>query len=190
MTLAERRGVETEFYEPAEDSRLLAQTVVDDLTGTPLVVDVGTGSGFVGATIQEETSARVIGTDLNPHACRRAQERGLAVVRADLIHSFREGMVDVVVFNPPYLPVDPETEWDDWFEVALSGGESGRVVIEAFLDDVGRVLTPHGRVYLLVSTFTGMDRVVEYAGGCGFSVVALADVSYPGETLTVLKLVR
>lgn len=190
MTLADRRGVETEFYEPAEDSRLLARSVVDDLSGSPLVVDVGTGSGYVGAVIRDETDAEVVGSDINPKACRRARERGLPVVRADLVQAFCGGSVDVVVFNPPYLPVDPSAEWDDWFEVALSGGESGREVIEAFLNDVGRVLAGDGWVYLLVSTFTGVDRVVEYAGACGFSVVALADVSYPEETLSVLKLVR
>ena len=75
-------------------------------------------------------------------------------------------------------------------ERALSGGESGREVIEPFLDVVGRVLAPDARVFLLVSSLTGVDAVVDRAAENGFSAVALRDESFPFETLTVLKLVR
>jgi len=79
---------------------------------------------------------------------------------------------------------------DDWMELALTGGETGREVTEDFLDDAGRVLARDGVVYLLVSTLTGVDEVVEYAADRGFSAVAVRDESFPFETLTVLKLVR
>jgi len=111
-------------------------------------------------------------------------------VRADLTTPFPESAFDVVLFNPPYLPVDELAERDDWMEIALSGGETGREVIEEFLDDVGRVLAPDGRIFLLVSSLTGVDEVVDRAADAGFSAAALRDESYPFETLTVLKLVR
>jgi len=95
-----------------------------------------------------------------------------------------------VLFNPPYLPTDPEVERDDWMEVALSGGEDGLAVVDPFLDAVGRVLAADGVVYLLVSSLADVDEVVERAAGEGFSAVALRDESFPFETLTVLKLVR
>ncbi|MFB6079376.1 MAG: HemK2/MTQ2 family protein methyltransferase [Halarchaeum sp.] len=188
--LAARRGVETEVYEPAEDSRLLAEVACESLSGDERVLDVGTGSGYVAATVADETGAAVVGADVNPHACRRAREAGVPVVRADLVAPFRSGVFDAVLFNPPYLPADPDAAREDWMEVALTGGESGREVVEAFLDDVGRVLAPDGAAYVLVSTLTGVDEVVAYAGERGFSAVALADESFPFETLTVLKLVR
>ena len=188
--LAERRGVETEVYQPAEDSHLLAEVAADRVDGRHRVLDVGTGSGYVGATVAAETEATVIGSDVNPHACRQARDRGLDVVRADLLDPFRDGAFDVVVFNPPYLPTDPEAERDDWMERALSGGESGRAVIEPFLADVGRVLGPDGFALVLVSSLTGVDSVVERAGEEGWSVVALRDESFPFETLSVFELVR
>ncbi|GAA0308005.1 HemK2/MTQ2 family protein methyltransferase [Halarchaeum salinum] len=188
--LAARRGVETDVYDPAEDSRLLADTACEEVAADDLVLDVGTGSGYVAATVGEETGARVLGADLNPHACRRACDAGVEAVRADLVAPFRTDTFDVVTFNPPYLPADAAAARDDWMEVALTGGETGREVVEAFLDDVERVLAPGGYVLLLVSTLTGVDDVVDYAGERGFSAVALADHSFPFETLTVLKLVR
>ena len=192
--LADRRGLETEVYQPAEDSYLLATTIADDLGGASdgpfRVLEVGTGSGFVAEYLEERTGASVVGADLNPHACQQARERGVAVVRADLVTPFRDGVFDAVAFNPPYLPRDPDAEREDWMEVALTGGETGREVIETFLDDVGRVLTPAGSVYLLVSTVSGVDEVVEYAADRGFSAAALRDESFPFETLTVLRLFR
>lgn len=191
-SLAERRGMDTTVYQPAEDSALLAGTVADDLAGTSptRLLDVGTGSGYVGARLAAATGVWVIGVDVNPAACRRARDQGIEAVVGDLVGPFRDRTFDVVVFNPPYLPADESAAWDDWFEVAVTGGRTGRAVIDRFLDTVGRVVEPDGVVYLLVSTYTGVEAVVEYAGGLGFSAAAIADASFPGETLTVLKLWR
>jgi release factor glutamine methyltransferase len=188
--LAERRGTETKVYQPAEDSHLLAEVAAEEIGGDELVLEVGTGSGYVSEYVAAETGARVVGADVNPHACERARERGVEAVRADLVSPFRDEAFDAVLFNPPYLPTDPDEERDDWMERALSGGESGREVIDPFLDAVGRVLAPDGRVYLLVSSLSGVEEVVSRAGANGFSAVALRDESFPFETLTILKLLR
>jgi len=76
--LAEQRGMETEIYQPAEDSHLLATVATEEITADERVLEVGTGSGYVAEHIAEETSASVVATDLNPHACRgpRARRRG------------------------------------------------------------------------------------------------------------------
>jgi release factor glutamine methyltransferase len=187
--LADRRGVETEVYGAAEDSRLLAEAAVEAVEPGWTVLDCGTGSGYVGDRLAE-TRARVIASDLNPHACERARDRGLETVRGDLLAPFRPGVFDAVAFNPPYLPTDPENEWDDWMEVALSGGESGRAVIEPFLDSVGCVLAPDGIVLLLVSSLTGFETLLEYAENRGFEASVVAEESFPFETLSVLRLVR
>lgn len=193
--LAERRGLDEDVYQPAEDSRLLASAVVDDIERGERVLDVGTGSGFVAASVAEETGATVLGTDVNPHACRQAAGRGVEAIRADLLDPIAADAVDVVASNPPYLPTDVtddavEAAQDDWMSVALSGGDSGLAVIEPLLEDVDRVLRPSGRVLLLVSSLTGVEDVVDLAATAGFSAVAVAENSYPYETLTVLKLVR
>ncbi|WP_323190137.1 HemK2/MTQ2 family protein methyltransferase [Halostella sp. PRR32] len=194
--LADRRGIETEVYQPAEDSHLLATAAVETVGDGDRVLDVGTGSGYVAGSVAEETGAEVVASDLNPHACQQARERAAAagvdisVVRGDLVAPFRDGAFDAILFNPPYLPASEEAERDDWMEVALSGGESGRAVVDPFLDAVGRVLAPGGVVCLLVSTLTGFDEVIARADDQGFSAETVVEESYPFETLSILALRR
>ena len=189
-TLAERRGLESDVYRPAEDSRLLADAAIDRLGSRDMVLEVGTGSGYVAAEIAAETDARVVASDVNPHALDEARNRGLETVRADLVAPFADRVFDAVVFNPPYLPTEPDHEWDDWMERALSGGSNGRAVVDPFVESVGRVLAPNGVALLLVSSLTGIEEVAELAGDAGFSVAAVAEESFPFETLTVLELIR
>jgi release factor glutamine methyltransferase len=182
--LAERRGVER-VYQPAEDSRLLAESVVEAVEPGDRLLDVGTGSGFVAARARE-AGADVAGSDINPYACRQAREAGVPVVRGDLTTPFRSGVFDVVAFNPPYLPTDPRAEWSDWMESALSGGSDGRAAVEPFLGDVGRVLAPGGAALLLVSTLTGPEVVRELAADRGLDATEVAREPYPFEELLVL----
>lgn len=187
--LADRRDVETTVYQPAEDSSLLADGALSVVGATDRVLEVGTGSGWVAERVAEGTDAEVVAADLNPHACRQARARGVPAVRTDLVSGFRDDAFDVVLFNPPYLPADAAAARDDWMERALSGGEDGRAVIDPFVDTVGRVLTPEGVVLVLVSSLTGVEEVVAFAGDRGFSAVVVAEESFPFETLTVLKLI-
>ena len=195
--LAARRGVDRKVYEPAEDSGLLARAV--ETRGRGRLLEVGTGSGWVAErAVGVDSMTEVVASDRSPHACRAARERAAAggdspafgVVRADLVDPFADGAFDTVAFNPPYLPTDPENEWDDWMERALSGGESGRELIEPFLDSVGRVLAPDGVVLLLVSSLAGYDAVLDHAAGCGFDTAdpVVVEESYPFETLSVVAL--
>lgn len=178
-----------DVYEPAEDSRLLAETAIGYLDGDECVLDVGTGSGYVGGRIDAETDATVVASDLNPHAVRSAAAEGLAAVRASLLDPFQDDAFDAVVFNAPYLPTPPDREWDDWMERALSGGESGRAVIEPFLTTVGRVLRPGGLILLVVSSLTGIEEVTAFAADQGLAVRGTAaERSFPFETLSVLTI--
>lgn len=187
--LAERRGVETEVYQPAEDSELLASVARETVAPDQTALDVGTGSGYVAAELRStEPTATVVGVDLNPHACRQARGHGVEAVRGNLTDPFRESVFDLVVFNPPYLPTPTEAERDDWMEQALSGGESGRVVIEPFLADAGRVLDPDGTCLLLVSSLTDIDAVEKLAAEGGFTVREVRSEKYPFERLVVLEL--
>ena len=187
--LAERRGLnDAVVYQPAEDSGLLAEAAIAEAHGR--VLEVGTGSGWVAAQIATERDCEVVGSDLNPHATRQARERGVEAVVADLLSPFCADAFDTVCFNPPYLPTDPDNEWDDWMEHALSGGESGRELIEPFLADVGRVLAPDGVVLLLVSSLTGYDEVLALIEEAGFDRTTVVEESFPFETLSVLALRR
>lgn len=190
MDLKERRGLDEQVYQPAEDSFLLASAAVDDIEAEDRVLDVGTGSGIVGEYIHEKTGAKTVGIDINPHACRAAVTRGVEAVRGDLVSPFAANSFDVIVCNPPYLPDHPDGTFDDWMEQALTGGETGRELIDQLIETMPRVLTTDGTAYLMISTLTDVDAVATAAGSRGFGVAAVAEQAYPFETLTVLKLCR
>jgi release factor glutamine methyltransferase len=186
--LADQRDID-QVYQPAEDSHLLAETATEHIDPEDIVLDVGTGSGYVGAFIKSKTAARVVGTDINPGACKQARERGLDVFCGDLVAGVAADSFDVICFNPPYLPDSGEGVWDDWMETAVTGGDDGRAIIEPFLEAVERVLRPGGAVFLLLSTLTGPDEVRELAREAGFSTDQLASESHPFEKLLVFRLV-
>lgn len=177
-----------QVYPPAEDSFLLLRTALREVRETDRVLEVGTGSGYVAAGLLGR-AASVVATDINPHAVASARARGLAAVRTDLFAGL-SGPFDLIVFNPPYLPTLPEERIDDWLEYALDGGPTGRVVIERFVAGVGRILSPFGRVLLLVSSLTCPDAVRELFAREGFVSFIVDEERVEDETLYVLRAMR
>ncbi|WOX55874.1 MULTISPECIES: HemK2/MTQ2 family protein methyltransferase [unclassified Methanoculleus] len=182
------RGGSDQVYPPAEDSALLLRAALREVRPTDRVLEVGTGSGYVAAGFSGRASA-VVATDINPHAVASARTRGLTTVRTDLFAGL-SGPFDLVLFNPPYLPTAPGERIDDWLEYALDGGPTGRVTIERFVADVGRVLSPFGRVLLLVSSLTGLDEVRELFVRAGFVPFIVDEEALEGEVLYVLRAMR
>ncbi len=115
-------------------------------------MEVGTGTGIIALHVARLVPA--VATDISPHAVRlcRANARlngiALEVLRADLFGSLR-GVFDLIVFNPPYLPI---ADADGWLGLAWSGGSDGNSVILRFLEQAGDHLAPGGRIVLLLSS--------------------------------------
>ena len=177
----------SQVYQPEADTYLLLGSAMDEVRPDDRVLEVGTGSGLIAS--QLALRARVIATDINPHAVRTARGRGAEIVRTDLFAGLR-GPFDLVIFNPPYLPTQPGERIDDWLEYALDGGISGRDVIARFAGDVGRILAPDGRILLLVSELTGLEAVMDLFSARGFTGIIVAEADAEGEMLYVLKFFR
>lgn len=177
-----------QVYSPAEDSHLLLRAALREVRPTDRVLEVGTGSGYVADGVALR-AAEVVATDINPHAVAAARARGVTVVRTDLFAGFL-GPFDLILFNPPYLPTFPEERIDDWLEYALDGGPTGRAVIERFVAGIGRVLSPFGRILLLVSSLTDPDAVRELFALQGFVSFVVDTEPLEDETLFVLRAMR
>jgi release factor glutamine methyltransferase len=79
----------------------------------PVVVDLCTGSGTIAASVAfEAPDAQVHAVELSPEAHawarRNLESRGVDLRLGDAAEAFKEldGLVDVVVVNPPYIPAD------------------------------------------------------------------------------------
>jgi release factor glutamine methyltransferase len=178
----------SQVYSPEADTLLLLEAARAEAGPGDRVLEVGTGSGLIAAEIAKIAS--VVATDINPHAVIAACDAGVEVVRTDLFTGIR-GPFDLILFNPPYLPTQPEERIDDWLEYALDGGENGRLVIERFARNVGDILAREGRILLLVSSLTGLSGVQDLFAGLGFSstIVRQQDIE-DREVLYVIKLLR
>lgn len=176
-----------QVYTPEADTALLLTAARAEARPGDRVLEVGAGSGLIAAEIGRIT--RIVATDINPHAVLCASKAGVDVVRTDLFTGIR-GPFDLVLFNPPYLPTQPEERMDDWLECALDGGENGRAVIERFARNIGDVLAPDGRILLLISSLTGLSEVQDLFAGQGYSAGIAIQQDVEDEVLYVLKILR
>lgn len=227
------------IYEPSEDSYLFLDTFSseseskwlsnrfnkdpsaspspDNSTSTsPLVVEVGTGSGvvlgFVAANSQQIFGRRdilTLGTDVNRNAClatretvvkavheRQAEPANsaetpyLASIISDLCTPLRPGSVDVLLFNPPYVPTEEaprlpavteqeeqnkglsrsaKFEQDSYFlSLTYAGGVDGMETTDRLLETIPGILHPvRGVAYVLLCKQNRPEEVKERIRGWG-----------------------
>jgi release factor glutamine methyltransferase len=175
-----------EVYQPAEDTYLLLRAAQSEARPGDLALEIGCGSGFLSQELGPKV-ARLIATDINPHAVRAAKARGIEVIRADLFRGIK-GKFDLILFNAPYLPTEPKERTGQWIDYALDGGESGRQTVDRFIEDLAEHLRPGGRALLLISSLTGLAEVRRTAKAAGFTAEVVADEGCFFERLYVLRL--
>lgn len=180
----------TQIYFPSEDTYLLIKAALAEVQPTDRVLEIGTGAGAVAKSITEITP-QVLAVEINPHAVKYAHEvNGIEVIRGDLFKPIC-GEFDLIIFNAPYLPTDPADRIDDWLEYALDGGPSGREVVERFLHEAPPLLSPFGRILLLISSLTGIDAVLKRCHAEALIALVVAEERQEdGETLYVLRISR
>jgi len=148
-----------QVYEPAEDTLLLAENLAVREGDTAL--DVGTGTGLI-ALLMARKARFVLGVDTNPLAIELAKENarinGIKNVEFRLSDLFErvKGKFDVITFNAPYLPGEPE----ELIDLALVGGEGGREVLDRFIREVSEYLKPGGVVQIVQSSITGVEETL------------------------------
>lgn len=152
----------------------LALTVARD---AGRVLDVGTGSGALAVTLQLETGCEAWATDISFAALRVARENAVRLnsavqfVACDLMDGIASDMMDLIVSNPPYVPLTQreglQREVRDWEpHVALFGGESGFELYDRIVADAERVLRPGGWLVMELG-FSSLKHVQGLLAGWG-----------------------
>ena len=151
-------------FVPRPETEQVAQYAIDALaasaTPQPIGVDLGTGSGAIALAMATEVPhSFVYGVEVSPRAFVWTKQnfRGIDNARAvfiDLAHALSEldGTVDVVISNPPYIPLgaiprDPEVRLHDP-EIALYGGDDGLDVVRQVSATALRLLHAGGTLVL------------------------------------------
>src|SRR5207245_11160989 len=133
-------------------------------------LDVGTGSAAIAISLRLETQALVFASEISAAALSVASENArrleahVEFVRCDLLTAIADRSMDVVVSNPPYVPLaDREglqrevREYEP--EVALFAGPTGFEIYGRLIADANRVLRPGGLLFLELG-YNSRDRVV------------------------------
>ncbi|WP_395639464.1 peptide chain release factor N(5)-glutamine methyltransferase [Pseudolysinimonas sp.] len=176
-------------FVPRPETEIVAQLAIDALLavpgGSPRAVDLGTGSGAIALALATEVPhAEVHAVENSPRAFIWARENVRAVGAANLRLVFADladalphldGTLDVVVSNPPYIPVgaiprDPEVRLHDP-EAALYGGPDGLDVVRAVSVTARRLLRPGGVLVLEHGERQGAD-IRELLTGDGWTAAA------------------
>lgn len=210
-------------------------------SSSPVILEVGTGSGVVIAfltTHAERIFGRrdvlSLGSDVNAFACsttletiRRAQiancgsDSGLSLgcMRMDLATGTRSGTIDVLVFNPPYVPTEAlpwlpsdgtkgsidecclrthQSEFEDeshLLSLSYAGGQDGMEVTKRLLDQLPELLNvDRGVAYVLLCKQNKPDEVMSAirSWGIGWLVEVIGHSGKTGgwEKLVVLRVWR
>ena len=108
------------------------------------VLDIGTGSGCLGITLDiEEVHMDVTATDISDEALSTAKQNNknlkgkVNFLQGDLFEPIKDRTFDIIVSNPPYIPEGEYVEnlvVDNEPDIALFGGEDGlyfyRLILE------------------------------------------------------------
>ena len=160
---------------PRPETEHVVEVALRVAAGAQSILDVGTGSGALAVTLALETGARSWATEISPAAAavsfRNAQRLGASagIVVCDLMEAIAPGTMDLVVSNPPYVPLAEreglQREVRDWEPgVALFGGASGFEIYDRMAADAPRVLRPGGWLVLELG-FGSLDHVKALLSG-------------------------
>lgn len=145
---------------PRQDTEILIEKVCEDIKTREkpvLVLDIGTGSGAIGITVQKETGADVTLVDISEEALKVAEENAqkleaeVKIVHSNLFENVA-GKFDFVISNPPYIESGVietlETEVKDNEPIlALDGGTDGLDFYRKIVAEAPNYLNKGGKLY-------------------------------------------
>jgi len=154
---------------PRPETEHVVETALRIAPQAARILDVGCGSGALAMTLRLETGAALWASDISPAALRVAAENAqrlqapVAFVACDLLSAFADGSMDLIVSNPPYVPLGDKAglqrEVRDWEpHEALFAGPTGLEIYARLVRDAGRVLRAGGWLVMELG-FNTSERV-------------------------------
>lgn len=158
-------------YQPSHDSAILLNTVEHVIKFSKEYIDValeiGCGTGYVTAKLLSNNDlAYAILIDVDPKAVYSTWETmkinkvdGKAdVVQCDGASCVRSRAVNLVYFNPPYLPVCDEIS----DAIAWNGGEDGLEIWAKFFKDSLNICKNSCVIAFVFSTLQRVEEIIEH----------------------------
>ena len=191
---------------PRPETEVLAQWAVqmlDDAPSAPAVVDLGSGSGALAIAVARAVPAATVYAVERSHEAREYLRRNVEehapqvrIVAGDLTDAHllaeRDGSVDLVVSNPPYVPESPELQVEVYADPheAVFSGTDGMAAIRGLVPVAQRLLRDGGALGIEHDDTTSVQvQDVVAAGGFG-DIRVVKDLAGRARFVTARKLAR
>lgn len=142
---------------PRGETEQLVMRVLDILrsNNTKKVLDIGTGSGCIPCAIAQGGDYNITSVDISPKALEVAKEnvkrleleKKIKLIESDLFSALdKNTKFDVIVSNPPYIPVGTELQKEVTFEpsTALFANDNGLEFYEKIIPQSREFLNDNG----------------------------------------------
>lgn len=182
-------------YQPREDSIFFVDSL-KSLDINPVSIEIGSGSGIISLHLLlskgEYTSHLAV--DLNYDAALNTKHNAkinllhFDVIAGDGIRSFRKGIPEyTILFNPPYLPTDPDIDKHLEFNerLALVGGIKGD---EALIKHLKYLAHDQSGYYIISSLATNPVAFQQKLENFVIQVISSLKLSF--ETLWLIHIKR
>lgn len=157
---------------PRPETETLVEFALEEIQArkNPVVVDLGTGSGAIAISLAVESDAQVFAIEASSEAMKYASANAIAhnakvdfrVAEFSELQSLFDFQFDLVVSNPPYIPLDAIPVDAEVFEydpaLALYSGDDGLDAIREISVQAGMVLKLGGA--LLVEHAQGQRKAI------------------------------
>ncbi|MBY9001112.1 MAG: methyltransferase [Candidatus Heimdallarchaeota archaeon] len=186
-----------DVYFPAEDTFFMIDTL--ELKGdNRLVYEIGGGSGIISIIFaQRYKKTRFVITDISITAAKMIQSNcvknkvtsQIDVLCTDKLNAIHHLSPDAIIWNPPYLPVDSETQQLSITEqLQLTGGEKGYEAAYSIIKCLqkSRVRTS---LHIIFSSIAWEKNQLKYFEDCGIKSEIIGELKLFFEKLYLVKLV-
>lgn len=140
---------------PRPETEHLVEAALDHIRAGDRVVDIGTGSGAIAVSLAlNSPAARVLASDISLDALQVAKGNAdrlgamVSFFAGDAVSALAPQSADLVVTNPPYIPLSEapglQEELRHEPSMALFGGRSGLSVLKRIAHGAREALRPGG----------------------------------------------
>ncbi|WP_246004295.1 peptide chain release factor N(5)-glutamine methyltransferase [Mycoplasma todarodis] len=159
---------------PRYETEELILLAKEYITQSSKVLDLCSGSGYIGLAIKKMTGAKVTASDISKEAIsqieinKKKNNLDIEVIESDLFENI-SGKFDVIISNPPYIPQNntlSESVLKYEPHLALFGGEDGNDLYKRIVAKYKNHLNPGGVILFEIS-----EDNVDFLAKQGFKIV-------------------
>ena len=154
-----RINVNRDVLIPRYETEEVMKKSLDFINSGSKVLDMCSGTGYIGLSIKKKTGADVTLSDISEEAIKQSAENAkinnldVKIIKGDLFKNINDKF-DLIISNPPYIPEhilleDPVLDHEP--KIALFGGKSGNDFYKRIIEDAPNYLNDKGTIVFEIS---------------------------------------